>query len=140
MQYKESRLKIIKQIADPNDYSWIKIQKYTEITEDNDCDFKAEYFKLLLHHTKETTFLIKQTQDLADEILSGISITSREVILRMFPKYDFLHDLGLCIWPSGRMLIMGLTEPDNMETLWNEVVWPEIEYAQYLAEDFEKNV
>jgi len=55
----------IVKIADPNDFSWIKVKKHVD---DESKTFQERLYILEEHHVKETEFLLNKCRELANII------------------------------------------------------------------------
>lgn len=56
----------LRQMADPNDVSWVAVKKH-EISEE--ASFEHRFNTLADHHVKETLFLIRIIRNLSNQII-----------------------------------------------------------------------
>lgn len=62
----------LEKIANPEDFSWIKVRRYSK---DNSKSAEEQLAELEQHHLKETTFLLNKCRELANELLNHRSRT-----------------------------------------------------------------
>jgi hypothetical protein len=59
----------LQKIANPDDFSWIKVQRYAK---DDTKSAEEQLGELERHHLKETTFLLNKCRELAQQLLDRI--------------------------------------------------------------------
>jgi len=63
--------KLLDQILDEKDYSWIKVGRWNIYDYAGYQDYERILDDLEEHHIQETTFLIRLLRDLAEELKNG---------------------------------------------------------------------